>query len=56
MWVTFFALGGFAGNFVLSLCDHAQNGFFAASEWIPVVAGATAVGFLSIPLIRKTAA
>jgi hypothetical protein len=27
-WVLLLALGGFAGNLVLSLCDHAQNGFF----------------------------
>ena len=27
-WVIFLALGGFFGNFILALCDHAQNGFF----------------------------
>ena len=27
-WVILLAAGGFAGNFVLSLADHAQNGFF----------------------------
>ena len=29
-WVVFLALGGFVGNFVLTLADHAQNGFFRA--------------------------
>ena len=33
-WVLFLALGGFAGNFVLSLTDHAQNGFFNPLEWV----------------------
>jgi hypothetical protein len=46
-WVTFLALGGFAGNFALSLTDHAQNGFYHWTEWIPVVSSAFAVGFLS---------
>lgn len=50
-WIVFFALGGFFGNFILAVCDHAQNGFFYASEWIPVVAAALAVGFLAVPLI-----
>lgn len=45
-WVLLLAAGGFAGNFVLSLADHAQNGFFYPSEWIGVVSGAVAVGFL----------
>ena len=43
-WVLFFATGGFAGNFALSLTDHAANGFFQWSEWIPVVSSALAVG------------
>ena len=42
----FLALGGFVGNFVLSLADHAQNGFFDSREWIAVVAAAFAVGWL----------
>ena len=37
-WVVLLAMGGFAGNFVLTLADHAQNGFFRPSEWIGVVA------------------
>jgi hypothetical protein len=48
-WVLLLALGGFAGNFVFSLTDHAQNGFFNAAEWIPVVSSAFAVGFLIVP-------
>ena len=47
-WVLFFATGGFAGNFVLSLTDHATNGFFRWSEWIPVISSALAVGFFLI--------
>lgn len=49
-WVVALALGGFVGNFALALCDHAQNGFFSASEWIPVVSSALAIGFLSVAL------
>ncbi|MBL4848341.1 MAG: hypothetical protein JKY65_22710 [Planctomycetes bacterium] len=49
-WVVFFALGGFVGNFALSLCDHAQNGFFHWTEWIPVAASALAIGFLTVTL------
>jgi len=45
-WVILLAAGGFGGNFVLSLADHAQNGFFYTSEWIGVVAAAAACGFL----------
>ena len=45
-WVIVLALGGFVGNFVLSLADHAQNGFFQPLEWVPVIAAAFAVGFL----------
>jgi len=46
-WVVLLAAGGFVGNFVLSLADHAQNGFFEPSEWIGVVAAAFAIGFLA---------
>ena len=52
-WVVFFALGGFAGNFIFSLTDHAQNGFFYRTEWIPVISSAVAVGCLIMPLVRK---
>lgn len=50
-WIIFFALGGFFGNFVLSLTDHASNGFFLKTEWIPVISSAFATGFLIVPLI-----
>ncbi len=50
-WVIFLASGGFFGNFVLSLTDHASNGFFAKTEWIPVISSAFATGFLIIPLV-----
>ena len=50
-WVIFLALGGFFGNFVLSLTDHASNGFFAKTEWIPVISSAFATGFLIVPLV-----
>jgi hypothetical protein len=52
-WVVFLALGGFAGNFIFSVTDHAQNGFFRPVEWIPVIASALAVGFLTVPLIIR---
>jgi hypothetical protein len=50
-WVIFFALGGFIGDFALSLTDHATNGFFHWTEWIPVVSSALAVGFLIVLLV-----
>jgi hypothetical protein len=49
-WLVLLALGGFAGNFVLSLADHAQSGFFRPEEWVGVVASAAAVGFLAAVL------
>src|SRR5262249_12467697 len=45
-WVVLLALGGFVGNFALTLADHAQNGFFRPSEWVGVVASAWAVSSL----------
>ena len=51
-WVLFLTLGGFAGNLVLSLADHAQNGFFNRGEWVPVVAAALACAFLLMLVIR----
>jgi hypothetical protein len=48
-WVLLLALGGFVGNFIFSLTDHAQNGFYHATEWIPVGSSALAVGFLAAP-------
>ena len=53
-WVIFFALGGFAGNFIFSITDHAQNGFYYRTEWIPVISSAVAVGFLIVQLVLKT--
>jgi hypothetical protein len=50
-WVLALALGGFLGNFVFSLTDHAQNGFYHATEWIPVVSSALVVGFLTAPFL-----
>src|SRR5262249_52981317 len=55
-WVFFFALGGVAGNFVLSLADHATNGFFHWTEWIPVASSALAVGFLFAMLVSEVTA
>jgi len=46
-WVLLMGLGGVLGNFIFSLTDHAQNGFYHATEWIPVVSSALAVGFLT---------
>jgi len=49
-WVVLLALGGFLGNLILSLCDHAQNGFYHPTEWIPVASSAYAVAFLTVAL------
>ena len=53
LWVIGLGLGGFAGNLVLSLLDHAQNGFFEWSEWIPAFAAAYAIGFLVMAMLSK---
>jgi hypothetical protein len=50
-WVVLLATGGFFGNFVLCLTDHATNGFFLNTEWIPVFSSALATGFLIVPVI-----
>ena len=52
-WTLFFALGGFVGNFGLTLSDHAGNGFFYTTEWVGVWASAIAVGFLVVPLVLR---
>jgi hypothetical protein len=55
-WILLLALGGFVGNFVFSLTDHAQNGFSHRAEWIPVVASACAIGCLMVPFIVEVPA
>jgi hypothetical protein len=52
-WMLLLALGGFIGNFVFSLTDHAQNGFFNPIEWVPVVTSALAIGFLIVPFAAR---
>jgi hypothetical protein len=53
LWVLLLALGGFVGNFIFSLADHAQNGFYRRTEWIPVAASAFAIGFLLVPFVVR---
>ena len=50
-WILLLTLGGFFGNFVFSLTDHATNGFYRPIEWLPVVSSAFAVSFLVVPLL-----
>jgi len=52
-WLLLFTAGGFIGNFVFSLADHAQNGFFYSVEWVPVAASAVAIGFLCVPVVMR---
>lgn len=52
-WLILLGCGGFFGNFILSLSDHSQNGFFIVYEWIPVISSAIAVSFLVVTLIIK---
>ncbi|MFL6275507.1 MAG: hypothetical protein ACJ74G_09865 [Blastocatellia bacterium] len=52
-WVLLLALGGFAGNFIFSLTDHATNGFFHPIEWLPVISSAFAVSFLLVPFFVR---
>jgi len=53
MWVLLMALGGVFGNFLFCLTDHAQNGFYHATEWIGVISSALAVGFLAAPFLTR---
>ena len=54
-WLLLLTLGGFFGNFVLSLTDHAEDAFFRKAEWVPVISSGFAVAFLLLPLfIRVT--
>ncbi|MDX1673824.1 MAG: hypothetical protein R3314_03385 [Longimicrobiales bacterium] len=55
-WVLLLAWGGFVGNFVLSLVDHAQNGFFFATEWVPVIVAGVVVGWLILPVFWRVPA
>lgn len=41
-WVLFLAVCGWCGNFILAVLDHAQNGFFKITEWLPVLTSALA--------------
>src|SRR5579863_1499083 len=52
-WVLLLALGGFGGNYLFSLTDHAQNGFYHSTEWIPVISSAFTVGFLAVPFCTE---
>jgi hypothetical protein len=52
-WILLFTVGGYVGNFVFSLADHAENGFFFRVEWVPVIASALAIGFLCVPLFSR---
>lgn len=45
---------GFLGNFILSLADYAENGFFVWTEWIPVAASALAFTFLATVVLVET--
>jgi len=53
-WVLLLTAGGFLGNFILSVADHAINAFFVWTEWIPVVASALAFTFLVTGLLMET--
>lgn len=53
VWVVALAAFGFGGNFVLSVLDHAQNGFFQAIEWLSVVAAACGFSFLLMAVVRR---
>ncbi|MDE3269074.1 MAG: hypothetical protein OYH77_02190 [Pseudomonadota bacterium] len=51
-WVLFLAACGWAGNFILSVLDHAQNGFFVVLEWIPVFSCALLLGALLVAMLQ----
>ncbi|HEY7173112.1 MAG TPA: hypothetical protein VH417_19810 [Vicinamibacterales bacterium] len=55
-WMLLLAVGGFIGNFVFSLTDHAMNGFYNPLEWIPVVTSALAVGWMIVPVVMPVPA
>ena len=51
-WVVFLATCGWGGNFLLSVLDHAQNGFFNPLEWLPVGTSAFAIGALLMVVVK----
>lgn len=51
-WVVFLAGCGWGGNFLLSVLDHAQNGFFNPLEWLPVGTSAFAIGALLTVIVK----
>ena len=53
-WLLLLTAGGYFGNFVLSLTDHAADGFFRPIEWLPVISAAFAASFLIVPLFMRT--
>jgi hypothetical protein len=52
-WVLLLTLGGYVGNFVFSVTDHAQNGFYYRAEWVAVAASAFGVGFLFTAFVTR---
>lgn len=50
-WLLLLSLGGFVGNLLFSLTDHATNGFFRTIEWLPVISSSFAVSFLLTPFL-----
>jgi hypothetical protein len=52
-WVLLLALGGFVGNLIFSLADHAQNAFYERTEWIPVASSALTIGFMVVPFLLR---
>ena len=51
-WVLFLSMCGWGGNLVLSVLDHAQNGFFVPLEWIPVIGSALLLGALLVAMFQ----
>jgi hypothetical protein len=51
-WILLLAACGFVGNFLLTVFDHAQNGFFHGSEWLAVLAAAFGLSFILVAVVR----
>lgn len=51
-WVLFLSVCGWGGNLILSVLDHAQNGFFVPMEWIPVISCALLLGALLVAMLQ----